>query len=136
MRFGRAHQEWKERRAAEREENLRQLVQPSKSLHTGTYEGSTSGEAVSKDEPARSEAYRRLVAALPCIRCGKPGPSQCAHANTGKGMGIKASDEDSFPLCPPCHSAFDQGAMFTKEQRREVEQEWIAQTRAEVGAKA
>ena len=54
---------------------------------------------VPKDAPVRSEAYRRAVASLPCAICGVPGYSQCAHSNSGKGAGIKASDLDSFPLC-------------------------------------
>jgi hypothetical protein len=51
-------------------------------------------------------------------------------------MGIKASDADSFPLCPDCHRAFDQGALFSKEERRAIETAWIARTRAELGVKA
>jgi hypothetical protein len=46
-----------------------------------------------------NEAYRRAVASLPCINCKVQGYSQCAHSNSGKGAGIKASDLDSFPLC-------------------------------------
>ena len=45
--------------------------------------------ARSKSTPLRSEAYRRAVAAMPCIHCGIAGHSQHAHANEGKGMGIK-----------------------------------------------
>ena len=44
---------------------------------------------VAKAAPVRSEAYRRAVASLPCINCGVPGYSQCAHSNSGKGAGIK-----------------------------------------------
>lgn len=49
----------------------------------------TPAEPVTKDAPVRSEAYRRAVASLPCINCGVPGHSQCAHSNSGKGAGIK-----------------------------------------------
>ena len=75
----------------------------------------------------RSEAYRRLVAAMPCQICGRPGPNQAAHPNTGKGMSMKADDRLCFALCADrfgaqgCHSLFDQGAMMTKAQRREFE---------------
>ena len=100
----------------------------------------TSGEPVTKDAPVRSEAYRRAVASLPCINCGVPGHSQCAHSNSGKGAGIKASDLDSFPLCTVhpgadgrlvqgCHEHFDQGALFSKAVRRELEPVWAADTR-------
>ena len=100
---------------------------------------------VHKAAPVRSEAYRRAVASLPCINCWVPGHSQCAHGNSGKGAGIKASDLDSFPLCTVhasadgrlvqgCHENFDQGALFTKAARRELEPVWAADTRRRVKA--
>ena len=105
----------------------------------------TPAEPVNKDAPVRSEAYRRAVASLPCAICGVPGYSQCAHSNSGKGAGIKASDLDSFPLCTVhpgadgrlvqgCHENFDQGALFTKAARRELEPVWAADTRRRVKA--
>lgn len=90
--------------------------------------------AVAKAEVFRSEPYRRLVSALPCIHCGRPGPTQAAHPNTGKGAGMKADDRLCFPLCAPrlgeagCHARFDQGALFTKAERREREVEWAVAT--------
>ena len=98
---------------------------------------------VAKAAPVRSEAYRRAVASLPCINCGVPGHSQCAHSNSGKGAGIKASDLDSFPLCTVhpgadgrlvqgCHENFDQGALFTKAVRRELEPVWAADTQRRI----
>lgn len=44
---------------------------------------------IAKDQPVRSEAYRRAVASLPCVICGIAGQSQAAHGSAGKGMGIK-----------------------------------------------
>ncbi len=91
-----------------------------------------------KDKPVHSETYRRAVASLPCIEYGIPGISQCAHANTGKGMATKASDIDSFPLCAcqpgrqGCHSKFDQGALFSKAVRRLIEPAWIADTQRKI----
>ena len=98
---------------------------------------------VEKSAPVRSEAYRRAVASLPCINCGVPGHSQCAHSNSGKGAGIKASDLDSFPLCTVhpgadgrlvqgCHENFDQGALFAKAVRRELEPVWAADTQRRI----
>ena len=98
---------------------------------------------VPKDAPVRSEAYRRAVASLPCAICGVPGYSQCAHSNSGKGAGIKASDLDSFPLCTVhpvadgrlvqgCHERFDQGALFSKLVRRDLEPVWIADTQRKI----
>ena len=103
----------------------------------------TPAAQVNKDAPVRSEAYRRAVASLPCINCGVPGHSQCAHSNSGKGAGIKASDLDSFPLCTVhpgadgrlvqgCHENFDQGALFTKAVRRELEPVWAADTQRRI----
>lgn len=96
---------------------------------------------VLKCPPMRDKAYLRRVAQLPCVNCGIAGYSQAAHANTGKGMSMKASDHDTFPLCctrpgvPGCHAGLDQGAMFDKETRRAKEAEWVAQTQAMLGLK-
>ena len=90
---------------------------------------------VEKSAPVRSEAYRRLVAAMPCVICGMVGYGQAAHGSAGKGMGIKASDLELFCLCADrpgvrgCHSLLDQGALFTKAVRREREPVWAADTR-------
>lgn len=92
--------------------------------------------ALAKSTPLRSEPYRRLVASLPCIRCGIAGHSQAAHPNTGKGAGMKTDDRLCFPLCAPrlgvpgCHALFDQHALYTREIRRRLEIEWGNQTRA------
>lgn len=89
---------------------------------------------VVKATPVRSEPYRRAVATLPCAICGVHGYSQAAHANTGKGMGLKACDLTCFPACGPrpgeqgCHAKLDQGALFTKAVRRELEPVWAADT--------
>ena len=92
-----------------------------------------------KDAPVRDEAYRRLVAALPCANCKRPGPSQAAHSDSladGKGMGRKACDLATFPLCADapgwrgCHSIFDQGGLFTKATRHVKTAQWIAETKA------
>ena len=57
---------------------------------SGTYAAPTApATAIPKAALVRSEALRRAVASLPCINCGVPGHSQCAHSNSGKGAGIK-----------------------------------------------
>jgi hypothetical protein len=90
-----------------------------------------------KDLPVRDEAYRRLVAALPCIHCGRRGRSQAAHGPT-LGMAIKASDLDLFPLCADepgrvgCHTKFDRYELFDADQRREMAASWSARTRATI----
>ncbi|MGV4659139.1 DUF968 domain-containing protein [Burkholderia pseudomallei] len=89
------------------------------------------GVGIPKTLTFRSERYRRAVASLPCACCGKPGSSQAAHSNLpehGKGMSMKASDAALFPLCPDCHRDYDQGAHYTRDERRQLAFEWIAAT--------
>ncbi len=90
-----------------------------------------------KDAPLRSEAYRRLVAALPCAHCGRPGPSQCAHSDSaGKGMGMKSTDLSCWPACADgpgrvgCHTLIGASGVFTRSQRAELEARYAQQTRA------
>lgn len=96
-------------------------------------------EPIPKQPPYRSEAYRRLVAALACAHCRRPGPSQCAHGDEGKGLAMKSSDLTCFPLCADepgrrgCHSMIGASGMFTREQRRALEQTYAAQTRKTLG---
>ncbi len=95
---------------------------------------------VEKSAPVRSEAYRRAVASLPCVICGVPGYTQAAHGSAGKGMGLKACDMTLFPACCDrpgvrgCHSLLDQGALFTKAVRRELEPVWAADTQRRIQA--
>lgn len=88
-----------------------------------------------KQPPLRSESYRRFVASHACFSCGIVGYSQCAHANGG-GMGTKASDLDTFPLCAArpghigCHAAFDLCLDMTKHQRRIMTEDYIERMQA------
>ena len=96
--------------------------------------------ALQKDAPARSEAYRRIVAAMPCAHCGIAGYSQHAHANAGKGKGIKTDDRMGFPLCAArpgvegCHAAFDQYRLLAggRDGHAAAGERGAAQTRAAV----
>lgn len=99
--------------------------------------------AAPKDAPVRSEPYRRLVASLPCDNCGTIGHSQAAHADQGKGMGVKTCDLTCYPACGPhtvfmhyserqeqgCHSRIGSSGYLTREDRREYEAEAAARTR-------
>jgi len=87
-----------------------------------------------KLEPLRSEQYRRYVASFPCFRCGLVGSSQCAHANMGKGMGVKVCDRRTFPLCFPCHSDLDNSRGMTREQRRALEEQFVERMQAQARA--
>lgn len=96
--------------------------------------GAAGGAAAApKAEYQRSEPYRRLVAGLPCIRCGIHGHSQAAHPPpTGKG--IKECDSLVFPLCCTrpgvigCHADFDAMRMIPRDQMREQAATWARQT--------
>ena len=62
----------------------------------------------------RLEAIRKL----PCVVCGRS-PVDAAHSNQSahnKGLGIKASDEFTIPLCRNHHVEYDQ---FQKMNRSE-----------------
>ena len=89
---------------------------------------------VPKLEPLRSEQYRRYVASFPCFHCGLAGSSQCAHANKGKGMGMKVCDRRTFPLCFPCHSDLDNSRGMTREQRRDLEDRLVERMQAQARA--
>lgn len=102
-----------------------------------------------KSNPVRDKSYLRRVAGLPCAHCGIEGYSQAAHADEGKGMGIKSSDHTAFPLCGPhpppsnhglpqnvasiwapgCHWAIGSSGYYSREERRALEQKYGKQTR-------
>ena len=95
--------------------------------------------SIPKSQPVRNEAYRRLVAALPCVICGIAGQSQAAHGSGAgtavcKGMGIKSCDLTCAPFCVPHHQQLDQGAMFSKTVRHALEPAWAADTQRKIHA--
>jgi len=85
----------------------------------------------------RSEPYRRLVAALPCIHCNIDGHSQAAHPPP-RGKGIKESDLECFPLCSArpgitgCHADFDQYRLLPKSDMRPMATYWAADTQRQI----
>ena len=90
---------------------------------------------IAKAVPFRSEAYRRYVASKDCFGCGISGYSQCAHENGG-GMGTKASDLETFPLCCTrpthigCHMAFDLCIDMSRAERRELTVQYVERMQA------
>lgn len=95
--------------------------------------------SIPKSQPVRSEAYRRAVASLPCCICGIAGQSQAAHGSGAgtavcKGMGIKSCDLTCFAACVRCHSRLDQGALFSKSVRHQLEPVWAADTQRRIQA--
>lgn len=99
-----------------------------------------SAAPVEKENPLRSEPYRRLVAALPCAYCRIEGYSQHAHENEGKGARMKVDDRRGMPLCctrpdiEGCHVAFDQYRLLPggREAHHAQGSAWAAQTRAQI----
>lgn len=64
------------------------------------------------DGPACS-GHETFIRSLPCMACGKPAPSECAHVAGGMNLGLGASPDARYivPLCGPatvwndcCHS--------------------------------
>lgn len=101
--------------------------------------GEPAAVAHPKDEPVRSEPYRRLVAAMPCKHCGRQKNSQAAHVPP-EGKAIKVDDRETFPLCADgprrrgCHSKFDQYELMPREKAVKQAKNWAAETRAEIEA--
>jgi hypothetical protein len=80
-----------------------------------------------KAKAFRNDKYLRWVKHQPCIICGCP--SDDAHHITGtgnlSGMGMKAPDIYTMPVCRPHHTEIHQSPELWPEQW-----EWIARTMA------
>ena len=104
----------------EPKERVRPPVKPLQNCR-GIYRhvGNAAPVAVPKEHYFHSEAWRRAVASLPCVLCGKHDETQCAHRNEGKAGGKKLMDDCwTAALCVTCHGAIDQGKDFDREERR------------------
>jgi hypothetical protein len=81
------------------------------------------------------EAYRRLVRAMPCMRCGIVGFTQFCHADEGKGMGLKTDDRRGWPGCGPhgeepgCHHYVGTSGQLPRQEKRALEEEYGRRTR-------
>ena len=72
----------------------------------------------------RDSKRLKQIRTLRCCSCWRV-PSQAAHSNFsehGKGMGIKAGDEYTIPLCAECHRKFD---TYSMGMDREQSKEWF-----------
>lgn len=131
----------------------RQLPERQRTVHTPIPEHLRRGAslalvaqdpapAIEKEDAVRNEAYRRLVAAMPCAHCGRELRSQHAHENDGKGKALKLDDRRAMPLCADepgaegCHTRYDQYRLLPGGRLAHVEQGliWAAQTRAAIEA--
>lgn len=119
---------------------LEELLRP-RAVVLADIDDVAAGElAHDKERVVRSPKYLREVASLPCCNCGREGASQAAHTNRGKGMGIKAGDNFTFPLCtftldhavttanPSCHYRFDNYQLGDKHWAAEQGLKWAKQT--------
>ena len=52
---------------------------------------------------AACKAHMAKVAALRCVCCLRPGPSEVHHVIHGRFSQAKASDFETIPLCYECH---------------------------------
>ena len=90
---------------------------------------------IKKESALRHEGYRRLVASMACEHCGRVGASQAAHADQGKGAGIKTDDRTCWPACstapgrPGCHDIIGGSGALGKLARRDLEARYAASTR-------
>lgn len=113
---------------------------PAAEPRRGVFAQAGRSDPVNKQEPLRSETYRRWVASLPCAHCGIEGYSQCAHVDQGKGAGIKAGDDMTFPLCCDrpgvlgCHSKIGGSGLYSKENRRDLELLYATRTQVKASA--
>lgn len=89
---------------------------------------------VPKDEPVRNRAYREWVTSHECFACSIVGWSQAAHSNSpkhGKAKGLKADDRFIFSLCSDrpgkmgCHTMHDTLIDMDREERRELEEQYV-----------
>jgi hypothetical protein len=93
-----------------------------------------------KEDVIKHEGYKRLVRQLPCAHCGIEGFTQFCHSDEGNGIGIKTDCRGGWPGCGPhgdsagCHHLIGSTGTFTREERRELESFYAAQTRAAIFA--
>ena|SRR5215472_11040715 len=54
----------------------------------------------------RRPQHLAFIRLLPCVVCGKAGPSEAAHVRSGSdaGAGMKPSDRYTVSLCKSCHN--------------------------------
>lgn len=87
-------------------------------------------------QTAKSRAYMGLVANLPCVVCGT-WPVE-VHHKTGAGMGLRASDYDTIPLCPAHHRTGGPGVAIhagtrTWEEKYGTQDDHIRETQRKLG---
>lgn len=88
-----------------------------------------------KEDALQHAGYMALVRKLPCRHCGITGYTQFCHSDEGKGGSIKSDCRYGWPGCGPrtgipgCHALIGTLRIYPKEQRRELEAGYSADTR-------
>ena len=57
----------------------------------------------SRVKTSRVSSHLKAVKELPCVTCGRAGPSDAHHVYHDRYSGKKASDYATIPLCKDCH---------------------------------
>ena len=142
MTFGRPTlKQLRAQRVKQRRRNLKTLATtPSRALGRATYSGTTAAPEP-KEDVLTSEAYRRAVRGLECMRCGHPPRSQFCHTDEGKGTGIKTDDRRGWAGCGPhdglagCHHFVGTSGTLPKAERRAEDARLAAKTRETLRAR-
>ena len=100
----------------------------------GTYATRPVPVLVPKENAIQHSGYMNLVRAMACMHCGRPPRSDFAHADQGKGQGIKTDCRRGFPLCRACHHMVGSTGTLGRDERRRLEAVWGARTRERIEA--
>jgi len=65
-----------------------------------------SGPVYHASKPVRDPEYKRFIKALPCVACLRTWSVDPCHTGP-HGIGQKACDLKTIPLCRRCHGAYD-----------------------------
>ena len=83
------------------------------------------------------KAYMAAVAELRCCACRMRPCEEVHHCRGhefGTGMGLKASDRDTIPLCRPCHDEYHRHGRDTWEQKYGRQKDLVAETQAQISS--
>lgn len=137
MAYGLLHKQQKaEARAAKKAPPAEESPPPAKKRPAKKKPADKSALAILKDHVIPEHGtYMAVVRRLACRRCGKPaGPKRgndFCHRNMGKAKSMKTDCREGWSGCPRCHKEIDEGGL-PREERRRLELEYGASTRAEV----
>lgn len=86
--------------------------------------------AIPKNPPRRDAIYLAYIRSRACCICAAPSPSDPHHFGPG-GMGLKADDRRTVPLCRSCHDLWHLQGTVKPLTRTETERDFY---RAQVDA--